>query len=61
MVLPAIALLGFAVLIIGSMGYMGVYKVADVLSYILMVIGLLTVIVCLAIMLYQTKVTKDTP
>ena len=47
---PTISVLGFAVLIIGSMGYMGVYAVNDAVSYTMMIIGIMAVIVGMLLM-----------
>ena len=49
---PAIAVVGFLVLIFGSMGYMGVFTMVDVLCYALMVIGLLMTVAGMALMMY---------
>ena len=49
---PAIAVAGFLVLIFGSMGYMGVFTMVDILCYILMVIGLLMTVAGMALMMY---------
>ena len=55
MVAPAASVVGFIVLIIGSMGYMGVFAASDVLCYVLMVAGLLLVVGGLAFMMYQNR------
>ncbi len=55
MVLPASTVTGFILLIVGSMGYMGVFAIGETVSNILMVVGLLTVIVGLALMVYQNR------
>ena len=47
---PTISVLGFAVLIIGSMGYMGVYAVNDAVSYTMMIIGIMAVIIGMLLM-----------
>ena len=44
MVPPMVSVTGFIVLIIGSMGYMGVFAMIDIVSYILMTVGLVAVI-----------------
>ena len=44
MVPPMVSVTGFIVLIIGSMGYMGVFAMTDIVSYILMTVGLMAVI-----------------
>ena len=55
MVLPVATVTGFIVLIIGSLGYMGVFEIGEVISNILMVIGLLVVIAGLAVMVYFNR------
>ena len=44
MVPPIVSVAGFIVLIVGSMGYMGVFAMTDIVSYILMTVGLMAVI-----------------
>ena len=58
---PTISVLGFAVLIIGSMGYMGVFAISEVISNVLMVVGLLAVIIGMAMMMYQNKTAGRAP
>ena len=55
MVPPLVSLAGFLVLIIGSMGYMGVFGMNEAVSYVLMVLGLLAVIGGMAIMMYRNS------
>ena len=55
MVLPVATVTGFIVLIIGSLGYMGVFAIGEVISNVLMVVGLLTVIAGMAVMMYQNR------
>ena len=40
----AVSVVGFILLIVGSMGYMGVFAMTDIVSYILMTVGLMAVI-----------------
>ena len=58
---PAIAVAGFLVLIIGSMGYMGVFPMATVPCYILMIVGLLAVICGMALMMYRGGSCEASP
>ena len=44
MVPPMVSVAGFIVLIIGSMGYMGVFAMTNIVSYILMTVGLIAVV-----------------
>ena len=53
MVPPVIAVTGFLVLIIGSMGYMGVFTMVTILCYVLMTVGLLAVIGGMVLMMYN--------
>ena len=55
MVLPVATVTGFILLIVGSMGYMGAIAIGDLLSNILMVIGLLVVIAGMALMMYLNR------
>ncbi len=55
MVLPVATVTGFILLIIGSLGYMGTFAIGEVVSNILMVIGLLVVIAGMALMMYQNR------
>ncbi|MFA6709707.1 MAG: hypothetical protein WC067_02205 [Candidatus Methanomethylophilaceae archaeon] len=45
-----LALLGFAILLLGSWGYMGVYSLSVTVSYILMGVGLAMVIASMVVM-----------
>lgn len=53
MVPPLVSVVGFLVLIIGSMGYMGVFGMDEAVSYVLMVLGLIAVIGGMAVMMYR--------
>ena len=55
MVPPLVSVVGFLVLIIGSMGYMGVIGMNEAVSYVLMVLGLLAVIGGIAVMMYRNS------
>ncbi len=55
MVLPVATVTGFILLIIGSLGYMGTFAIGEVVSNILMVIGLLVVIAGMALMMYLNR------
>ena len=55
MVLPVATVMGFILLIIGSLGYMGAFAIGEVVSNILMVIGLLVVIAGMALMMYLNR------
>ena len=61
MVLPVATVTGFILLIIGSMGYMGVFAIGEIISNILMVVGLLTVIIGMAMMMYQNRSAELAP
>ena len=61
MVLPVVTVTGFIVLIIGSLGYMGVFAISEVISNVLMVAGLLAVIIGMAMMMYQNKTAGRAP
>ena len=61
MVPPVVSVTGFIVLIIGSMGYMGVFAMADVVSYILMTVGLIAVIGGMAAMMLIKRSIGDVP
>jgi hypothetical protein len=45
----ALAVIGFAILIAGSIGYMGVYYLDTVVSYVLMGLGLAMVVASLVL------------
>ncbi len=60
MVLPVATVTGFILLIIGSLGYMGTFAIGEVVSNILMVIGLLVVIAGMALMMYQNRAAGNT-
>ena len=61
MVPPMVSVAGFIVMIIGSMGYMGVFAMADVVSYILMTVGLIAVIGGMAAMMLINRSVGDVP
>ena len=61
MVPPRVSVAGFIVMIIGSMGYMGVFAMADVVSYILMTVGLIAVIGGMAAMMLINRSIGDVP
>ena len=61
MVPPMVSVAGFIVLIIGSLGYMGVFAMADVISYILMTVGLIAVIGGMAAMMLINRSVGDAP
>lgn len=44
-----LALSGFVILLLGSWGYMGVYSLSEVVSYILMIVGVLMIIASMAV------------
>ena len=55
MVPPMVSVIGFIVLIIGSMGYMGVFAMIDIVSYILMTLGLIVVIGGMVVMMLKNR------
>ena len=55
MVLPVATVTGFILLIIGSLGYMGVFAIGGIISDVLVVVGLLTIIIGMAMMMYQNR------
>ena len=60
MVPPMVSVAGFIVLIIGSMGYMGVFAMTNIVSYILMTVGLIAVVGgMIAMMLINRSVGND--
>ena len=61
MVPPIVSVLGFIVLIIGSMGYMGVFTMIDIVCYILMTVGLMAVIGGMAVMMYMNRSFGEVP
>ena len=61
MVPPMVSVTGFIVLILGSMGYMGVFAMTDVISYILMTVGLIAVIGGMVAMMLINRSVGDTP
>ena len=44
----ALSIIGFVILIIGSLGYMDVFALSETLSYVLMGVGIIMVISALA-------------
>ena len=61
MVPPMVSVTGFIALILGSMGYMGVFAMTDVISYILMTVGLIAVIGGMAAMMLINRSVGDVP
>ena len=61
MVPPLVSVAGFIVLIIGSLGYMGVFAMADVISYILMTVGLIAVIGGMVAMMWINRTVGNAP
>ena len=61
MVPPMVSVTGFIVLIIGSMGYMGVFAMTDIVSYILMTVGLMAVIGGMLAMMLMNRSVGDVP
>ncbi len=58
---PMVSVAGFIVLIIGSLGYMGVFAMTDIVSYILMTVGLIAVIGGMAAMMLMNRSVGDAP
>ena len=56
-----VSVAGFIVLIIGSMGYMGVFAMTDVISYILMTVGLIAVIGGMIVMMLMNRSVGNMP
>ena len=61
MVPPMISVAGFIVMIIGSLGYMGVFAMNDIVSYILMTAGLITVIGGMVVMMLKNRSVANVP
>ncbi len=61
MVPPMVSVAGFIVLIIGSMGYMGVFTMTDIVSYILMTVGLIAVIGGMVAMMLINRSVGNAP
>ena len=61
MVPPVVSVTGFIVLIIGSMGYMGVFAMTDIVSYILMTVGLMAVVGGMLAMMLMNRSVGDVP
>ncbi len=51
----AASVVGFAVLIIGSMGYMGVFGMNEIVSIVLMVVGITAVIGSMLVMMIKGR------
>ena len=51
----AASVAGFAVLIIGSMGYMGVFGMNEIVSIVLMVVGITAVIGSMLVMMIKGR------
>ena len=61
MVPPTVSVAGFIVLIIGSLGYMGVFAMTDIVSYILMTVGLVAVIGGMVAMMLINRSVGNVP
>ena len=48
----AVSVVGFILLIVGSMGYMRIIGMIEALCYVMMAVGILTVIGAMAYMMY---------
>ena len=56
-----VSVIGFIVLIAGSLGYMGVYSVSEWFSYILMGIGIAAVIGAMLVMTFFSNAEGAAP
>lgn len=56
-----ISIVGFLILIAGSLGYMGVYSLDSTISYILMGIGIVAVVAGMAVMCLTKDTANKTP
>ena len=61
MVPPMVSVTGFIVLILGSVGYMGVFAMTDIVSYILMTVGLIAVVGGMVAMMLINRSVGDVP
>ena len=57
-VILAASVLGFVVLIVGSMGYMGVFAMNEVVSLVLMVVGIAAVIGSMIMLMMKERSQK---
>ncbi len=55
MTVLAASILGFAVLIIGSMGYMGVFGMNEIVCLVLMVVGITAVVGSMFVMMIKGR------
>ena len=55
------SVVGFVLLIVGSMGYMGAIKMHEVICYVMMVAGIIGIIGAMAFMMYQNSVSLKNP
>lgn len=58
MVILAASILGFVVLIVGSMGYMGIFAMNEVVSLVLMVVGIAAVIGSMIMLMMKERSQK---
>ena len=58
-VILAASVLGFVVLIVGSMGYMGVFTMNEVVSLVLMVVGIAAVIGSMIMLMMKERSQKS--
>ena len=59
MVILAASILGFVVLIVGSMGYMGIFAMNEVVSLVLMVVGIAAVIGSMIMLMMKERSQKS--
>ena len=57
-VMLAASILGFVVLIVGSMGYMGIFAMNEVVSLVLMVVGIAAVIGSMIMLMMKERSQK---
>ena len=57
-VMLAASILGFVVLIVGSMGYMGIFAMNEVVSLMLMVVGIAAVIGSMIMLMMKERSQK---
>ena len=55
----AASILGFVVLIVGSMGYMGIFAMNEVVSLVLMVVGIAAVIGSMIMLMMKERSQKS--
>ena len=58
-VMLAASILGFVVLIVGSMGYMGIFAMNEVVSLVLMVVGIAAVIGSMIMLMMKERSQKS--